>query len=98
MFQQQSFSVFPEIAAAVELLATASGVETRGAIFTRREVVDFLLDLTGYTADKALPKLRLLEPSFGAGDFLLPAIERLLTAWEAGNATSSSPWLTVSAR
>jgi hypothetical protein len=54
----------------------------RGAVFTRREVVDFILDLTGYTSDKPLHRMRALEPSFGEGDFLLPAIERLLDAWE----------------
>jgi hypothetical protein len=52
----------------------------RGAIFTRREVVDFILDLAGYTADKPLYQYRLLEPSFGDGDFLLPVIERLLAS------------------
>ncbi|RSU45583.1 modification methylase PaeR7I [Sphingomonas sp. S-NIH.Pt15_0812] len=57
-------------------------MEERGAIFTRREVVDFILDLSGYTADRPLYELRLLEPSFGDGDFLLPVIDRLLHAWE----------------
>ena len=65
---------------AVNALASA-GIEQRGAIFTRREVVDFVLDLTGYTIDRPLMKLRLLEPSFGGGDFLLPAIDRLLDVW-----------------
>lgn len=69
------------VTAAVTALATA-GVEQRGAIFTRREVVDFILDLTGYTAEQPLLKMRLLEPSFGEGDFLIPAIERLLAVWE----------------
>lgn len=67
--------------AAVEVLASQGGVEARGAVFTRREVVDFILDLTGYTPDKPLHEKRLLEPSFGGGDFLLPAVERLLAAW-----------------
>ena len=67
--------------AAVEVLASQSGVEARGAVFTRREVVDFILDLAGYTPNKSLHKQRLLEPSFGGGDFLLPAVERLLAAW-----------------
>ena len=49
-----------------------SGVEERGAIYTRREVVEFILDLAGYTPDKPLHRLRVLEPSFGEGDFLLP--------------------------
>ena len=63
-----------------------SGIEERGAIFTRREVVDFILDLTGYTDDKPLHTQRLLEPSFGNGDFLLAAVERLLRAWRTANA------------
>ncbi len=73
----------PSLAAEVEALATTGGIEARGAIFTRREVVDFLLDLIGYTPDKKLHKSQLLEPSFGGGDFLLPALERLLAAWRA---------------
>ena len=35
---------------ALENLACA-GVGKRGAIFTRREVVDFILDLRGYASD-----------------------------------------------
>lgn len=54
--------------------------EERGAIFTRPEVVDFMLDLVGYTAGRPLWQLRLLEPSFGGGEFLLRAVERLLQA------------------
>ncbi len=76
-------ALMPELCpvrAALSELANA-GIEARGAIFTRREVVDFILDLAGYTADRPLTTLRFLEPSFGAGDFLLPAIERLLAAW-----------------
>lgn len=65
---------------AVQALAHASGAEQRGAIFTRREVVDFILDLAGYTVSEPLWERSLLEPSFGAGDFLFPAIERLLAA------------------
>ena len=67
---------------AVTRLAT-SGIEQRGAVFTRREVVDFILDLVGYTKDQPLHKKRLLEPSFGLGDFLVPAVERLVDAWQA---------------
>ncbi len=68
------------IASAVAALSMAS-IEERGAVFTRREVVDFLLDLVGYRADADLTALRLLEPSSGEGDFLLPALDRLLHAW-----------------
>ena len=76
------------VADAVEALATAGSVDERGAIFTRREVVDFVLDLSGYTVDKPLHTLRLLEPSFGAGDFLIPVIERLLLAWKKAGDTN----------
>lgn len=77
-----SLPQFCSIATAVEALAIADGIDMRGAISTRREVVNFILDLVGYTADKPLHRRRLLEPSFGEGDFLLPAIERLLAAWK----------------
>lgn len=68
------------VKAAVELLSNA-GIEARGAIYTRQEVVDFILDLIGYTPDKPLYRLLLLEPSFGNGDFLFPVIERLLGSY-----------------
>ena len=69
------------ISEALAVLSGADAAAERGAIFTRREVVDFILDLAGYTVDNALHTKRMLEPSFGGGDFLLPVIERLLTSW-----------------
>lgn len=75
-------SVCPVMAAA-EALASEGGHEMRGAVFTRPEVVNFILDLVGYTEDQRLYEKKILEPSFGAGDFLLPIIERLLRAWRA---------------
>lgn len=90
--QQPSFPAFCPVTEAVEAMAEA-GVEERGAIFTRREVVDFLLDLAGYTADQDLTRLRLLEPSFGHGDFLLPAIDRLLASWTAQGRPAPLPAL-----
>ncbi len=80
MLRQSSFIDLCPVTAAVEELANSGGVEERGAIFTRREVVDFILDLVGYTCDRPLQELTLLEPSFGDGDFLLAAIDRLLLA------------------
>ncbi len=70
------------ISAAVESLALSGGSEIRGAVATRREVVDFILDLVKYTPDQPLHRRRLLEPAFGHGDFLLPAIGRLLASWK----------------
>lgn len=73
------FSPTVFLGAEVERMKTTSSLE-RGAIYTRMEVVEFILDLAGYTADRLLPSMRLLEPSFGSGDFLLGAIRRLLVA------------------
>lgn len=78
------------VTAAMEALATKGGIEARGAIFTRSEVVDFILDLAGYTEDQPLHKKRLLEPSFGGGDFLLPIVSRLLIAWRAAKDTGEA--------
>ena len=77
---QPSLPTLCPVTNAVALLAEA-GIEERGAIFTRREVVDFILDLVGYTPDRPLHQMRLLEPSFGNGDFLLPVIDRLIESW-----------------
>lgn len=78
--KQAALPGFCPITEAVYGLAHGAGTEQRGAVFTRREVVDFILDLAGYTPTRALYKLKLLEPSFGEGDFLMPAIDRLLFA------------------
>lgn len=78
---QISFPGMCPVENALAQLASA-GAEERGAIFTRREVVDFILDLLHYTPDRGLYKSRLLEPSFGHGDFLLVAAERLLQSWK----------------
>lgn len=80
--RQASLPGLCPIEAAVSHMA-ASGIEARGAIFTRREVVDFILDLIGYTHNVVLAECRLLEPSFGNGDFLLPAVERLIDSFRS---------------
>lgn len=54
-----------------------------GEVFTRRWVVDALLDLAGYDAVDDLGALRLLEPSCGSGAFLGPAVERLIKSAQA---------------
>ncbi len=60
------------------LAFSSASAEARAAIFTRKEVVDFILDLVGYTHDMPLSEHRILEPAFGQGDFLVPIVERLL--------------------
>lgn len=74
------------VTAAVDVLASTGGLEERGAVFTRADVVAAILDLCGYTPDLDLAERRLLEPSFGNGDFLLPAIRRLAEAFARSGA------------
>ena len=49
-----------------------------GDVFTSPEVVSYMLDLVGYTADKDLSKTSILEPSCGEGEFVFEIIRRLL--------------------
>jgi hypothetical protein len=52
--------------------------EPRGAVFTRRWVVELLLDLAGYRSDANLVDAVAVEPAAGAGAFLGPMIDRLI--------------------
>ena len=79
LLEQPSLPGFCQVTDAVEGLALASEVDERGAIFSRREVVDFILDLVGYSTTSELHEKTILEPSFGDGDFLFPVLDRLLT-------------------
>jgi adenine-specific DNA-methyltransferase len=51
-----------------------------GEVFTRRWVVDLILDLVGYTPDNDLGDRVLVEPSCGTGAFLIPVVERLIAS------------------
>lgn len=62
------------------MTSSVPDVPNHGEVFTRRWVVEVLLDLTGYTGDRDLGQLRLLEPSCGSGAFLKPAVERLIVS------------------
>ncbi|MER6704732.1 Eco57I restriction-modification methylase domain-containing protein [Streptomyces fumanus] len=48
-----------------------------GEVFTRAWVVELILDLLGYTADKDLCDLRLVEPACGGGAFLTVIASRI---------------------
>jgi len=61
----------------VDRLAVSEASE-RGEVFTRPEIAAFMLDLSGYTEHHDLHSSRLLEPSFGSGEFLIPAVKRRL--------------------
>jgi len=68
----------------------APGIQNYGEVFTRRWVVEVLLNLTGYTVDRDLGSLHLVEPSCGSGAFLGPVVERLIeSAQTHGRALAS---------
>lgn len=54
-----------------------SGGSAHGDVFTRHEVVVRMLDMVGYTSDRNLQKVRIVEPSCGNGEFLLEMLSRL---------------------
>lgn len=68
---------------AINSLANSGGTEARGAVYTKPEVVDFILDLTSVTDSVDITQLQFLEPSFGAGDFIIPLLKRILSAWRS---------------
>ena len=49
-----------------------------GEVFTRRWVVDLILDLAGYRASADLGASVIVEPACGGGAFLVPIVERLV--------------------
>jgi adenine-specific DNA-methyltransferase len=53
-------------------------VQEHGEVFTRRWVVDLILDLVGYCADRDLVEMKAVEPACGSGAFLVAMIERLM--------------------
>ena len=61
-----------------------SDAESRGAIHTRVEVAEFILDLVGWTEQVDAGSARLLEPSAGEGDFVVPAARRALARLRPG--------------
>ncbi|MEE1762938.1 Eco57I restriction-modification methylase domain-containing protein [Streptomyces sp. SP18BB07] len=62
----------------------AEAVE-HGEVFTRRWVVDLILDLLGYTADKDLCDVKLVEPACGSGAFLVAVASRISASCRAHN-------------
>ncbi|MEM6335549.1 MAG: Eco57I restriction-modification methylase domain-containing protein [Bacteroidota bacterium] len=78
----------------------AGDAGSRGAVYTKPEVVNFVLDLAGYTPDHDLADCRLLEPSFGSGEFLFEAVRRLVKSFEmnGGELRKSSEHLQDSVR
>ena len=70
--------LMPEEVMASRLLADPDS--DHGEIFTRGWVVEFMLDLVGYTADLDLGDKVVVEPSCGSGAFLGPIVDRLIAS------------------
>lgn len=67
-----------------------SSGERHGVVLTKRHVVDLILDVVGYSAERDLSALSLLEPACGRGVFLAAAVERLIeSARREGRGVSS---------
>lgn len=64
-----------------------------GEVFTKRWVVDLILDLCDYKPDRDLTRLRLVEPSVGSGAFLGPILDRLIEA--KAKHSADTPWLAL---
>jgi len=61
-----------------QLPRAVSVTEPRGVVYTRRWIVELILDLAGYRPQEDLARRYVVEPSAGEGAFLVPIIERLL--------------------
>jgi adenine-specific DNA-methyltransferase len=53
-------------------------LEAKGVVYTKRWVVELLLDLAGYRAENNLMDAVAVEPAAGDGAFLVPMVERLV--------------------
>jgi methylase of polypeptide subunit release factors len=71
---------------------------TAGVVYTKDWVVDFVLDTAGYTADKDLANLVVIEPSCGCGAFLCRLAERLCASAKHHHGTIGSNLLKNSLR
>lgn len=84
-----AFTLDKDVKDALDRLSKDEKCRSHGSIYTKSEVVKFILDLLGYKASKPLYEFRILEPSIGGGDFLLPIIDRLIEALQRNDVTPS---------
>jgi hypothetical protein len=85
LIDEPSLEGFCPISDAMDKLSQSACIDERGAIYTKSEIVEFILDLIGYEPQKPLQEMRLLEPSFGGGRFLFAAVNRLISAFKASD-------------
>ena len=65
------------MSSASKTYGTRSNGGQHGDVFTKPCVVDYMLDMVGYTADKDLSMTSIMEPSCGEGEFIISIITRL---------------------
>lgn len=70
---------------AVQLRIPVERREAKGVVYTRRWVVDLILDLVGYRPELDLAAMTAVEPAAGEGAFLIPMVERLLDSLRRHN-------------
>lgn len=64
----------------IEMYGNRSNGKRHGDVFTSPDIVKYMLDVSGYTSDRDLSTLTVIEPSCGEGEFVLEIISRL---WES---------------
>jgi hypothetical protein len=70
---------FEEQLLASEITAWGTSESDKGQIYTRPEVVEFMLTLLGLNTTHDFDSVRILEPSCGEGEFVVAIVDRLLT-------------------
>lgn len=68
----------PLLIPSLNLNRIGKSMEPKGIVYTKRWVVDLLLNLADYCPEKDLSKTLAIEPAAGDGSFLGPMVERLL--------------------
>jgi adenine-specific DNA-methyltransferase len=65
---------------APEYPGTAQSFEKKGVVYTKTWVVEFMLDLAGYTEGENLVDATAVEPAAGEGAFLISMAQRLIAS------------------
>ena len=77
---QRQFALFQDLESPLTSAQKLNSFANHGEVFTRRWVVELILDLVGYNSDEQLADQVAVEPACGRGAFLLPMVERLIAS------------------
>lgn len=75
---QRQLALFNNSEPPLSYVPSQDPLDNHGEVFTRRWVVDLILDLVGYDPLHNLADLVAIEPACGHGAFLIPMVERLV--------------------